>query len=228
MANYKTHKNIGIITTSITTISILLFKENINNIINLNLNIQFIDILLMFFFGILGSILPDIDLKKSKISQYFRKTTYILTSITFTIIYINYYKEYITNDQMIITGFGIFILIGMLLNFLFIKMFEKFMIHRGIVHSIPYAIVISLLLFNIINQLNIVFNINLNNILISFLLFIGFITHLILDEIYSVDLYNKRLKSSFGTALKLYDKNNIFNSLVLYLILIINVYYILY
>jgi hypothetical protein len=33
----------------------------------------------------------------------------------------------------------------------------------------------------------------------------GYIVHLVLDEIYSVDVYNERIKASFGTALKLYD-----------------------
>jgi hypothetical protein len=36
-------------------------------------------------------------------------------------------------------------------------------------------------------------------------LFIGYITHLILDEMYSVDVFDTRIKSSFGSALKLYD-----------------------
>jgi len=36
----------------------------------------------------------------------------------------------------------------------------------------------------------------------------GFIVHLLLDEIYSVDLSNKRMKKSFGTALKLYSYKN--------------------
>ena len=34
---------------------------------------------------------------------------------------------------------------------------------------------------------------------------IGYLTHLILDEIYSVDVMDTRLKASFGTALKLID-----------------------
>jgi hypothetical protein len=34
---------------------------------------------------------------------------------------------------------------------------------------------------------------------------IGFLTHLILDEIYSVDVMDTRIKASFGTALKLVD-----------------------
>jgi hypothetical protein len=31
---------------------------------------------------------------------------------------------------------------------------------------------------------------------------IGYLTHLVLDEFYSVDLFNRKIKRSFGTALK--------------------------
>jgi hypothetical protein len=37
---------------------------------------------------------------------------------------------------------------------------------------------------------------------------IGFLTHLILDELYSVDVLDTRIKSSFGTALKLVDSKH--------------------
>ena len=39
-------------------------------------------------------------------------------------------------------------------------------------------------------------------------MFAGFITHLTLDEIYSVDVMDTRIKSSFGTALKLFIADN--------------------
>lgn len=35
---------------------------------------------------------------------------------------------------------------------------------------------------------------------------VGFLTHLILDELYSVDVMDIRIKSSFGTALKMFDR----------------------
>ena len=44
----------------------------------------------------------------------------------------------------------------------------------------------------------------LNGIFIA----LGFIVHLILDEVYSVDLFNSRMKKSFGTALKLFSHSN--------------------
>jgi hypothetical protein len=37
-------------------------------------------------------------------------------------------------------------------------------------------------------------------------MFIGYLTHLVLDEMYSVDVMDTRVKASFGTALKLFDR----------------------
>ncbi len=39
---------------------------------------------------------------------------------------------------------------------------------------------------------------------------IGYIVHLVLDEIYSVDLKNRKIKKSFGTALKLFKVDSNF------------------
>jgi len=41
---------------------------------------------------------------------------------------------------------------------------------------------------------------------------VGYITHLTLDEIYSVDVMDTRIKSSFGTALKLFDRRHFYAS----------------
>ena len=41
---------------------------------------------------------------------------------------------------------------------------------------------------------------------------IGFLTHLILDEVYSVDVMDTRIKASFGTALKLFDYKHVGHS----------------
>ena len=44
-------------------------------------------------------------------------------------------------------------------------------------------------------------------------MFVGYLTHLTLDEIYSVDVMDTRLKSSFGTALKFFDRRHFYASL---------------
>jgi hypothetical protein len=43
----------------------------------------------------------------------------------------------------------------------------------------------------------------------------GYLTHLILDEIYSVDVMDTRVKASFGTALKLFDYRHLGHSAVM-------------
>jgi hypothetical protein len=45
--------------------------------------------------------------------------------------------------------------------------------------------------------------------LTGFFTFIGFIIHLVLDEIYSVDIEGAELKRSFGTALKVFDYHSL-------------------
>ena len=42
-------------------------------------------------------------------------------------------------------------------------------------------------------------------LLVAIFVFVGALTHLILDECYSVDLANNRLKASFGSAIKIID-----------------------
>jgi len=50
---------------------------------------------------------------------------------------------------------------------------------------------------------------NLHSWLSGLFIGFGFIVHLLLDEVYSVDLSNRRMKKSFGTALKLYSYKNL-------------------
>jgi hypothetical protein len=48
------------------------------------------------------------------------------------------------------------------------------------------------------------------------LLFSGYITHLVLDELYAVNLAGLELKKSFGTALKFINIGGIIPSLIVY------------
>ena len=57
--------------------------------------------------------------------------------------------------------------------------------------------------------------------IIAFFIFFGFIVHLLLDEIYSFNLLGIKIKKSFGTALKLYAKNNLIGTLILYILILL-------
>ncbi|SFC42219.1 LexA-binding, inner membrane-associated putative hydrolase [Marinospirillum celere] len=90
--------------------------------------------------------------------------------------------------------------------------FQRFTRHRGLCHS---------LLVGLLWGLGWVY-LGLEHLAVDPLLvwlqgvaiFMGFILHLLLDEIYSVDLEGVRLKRSFGTALKIYQKDFLFGSLM--------------
>ena len=75
---------------------------------------------------------------------------------------------------------------------------KKITVHRGMIHSIPMAVLAGqLTFFAVTGTLE-------ERILKASALAIGFLSHLILDEVYSVDSTGAklRLKKSFGTALK--------------------------
>lgn len=81
-------------------------------------------------------------------------------------------------------------------------LFRKFTRHRGMWHSIPAAINVALITFLITSYQEMD-----ARIFKSAAVFLGFLSHLILDEIYSFDWKRFRMKESHGTALKLFSFN---------------------
>jgi len=74
-------------------------------------------------------------------------------------------------------------------------------VHRGIIHSIPVAALSGALTVVLADRL---LGIDPARAwLFGSFVTAGFVVHLLLDELFSVDLVNARLKRSFGTALKL-------------------------
>jgi hypothetical protein len=78
--------------------------------------------------------------------------------------------------------------------------FRRYTVHRGMWHSLPAAATVACLVFVISDHQNLLLRGFWSLCALS-----GFLTHLILDEIYSVDFRGVRLKKSFGTALKVWS-----------------------
>jgi membrane-bound metal-dependent hydrolase YbcI (DUF457 family) len=166
------------------------------------------DAALLFVGGIIGGILPDIDSDNStptKIMQY------IFANLISFFVLFKYIGSYPILNLL-------FIWIGSFIGVMSILyIFYKITTHRGMFHSIPAAFIFwfsfSLLFYYIFKF----------NYLISWyfgmFVFLGFITHLLLDEIYSIDLSGVRMKKSFGTALKLWNKD--IKSVILFYSLVI-------
>jgi membrane-bound metal-dependent hydrolase YbcI (DUF457 family) len=78
---------------------------------------------------------------------------------------------------------------------------QKLTIHRGMIHSLPAAVIAGEFIYLISEGDTTARTVK------ALGLFVGFLSHLILDEIYSIDSTGKefKIKKSFGTAVKMID-----------------------
>lgn len=167
--------------------------------------------LALLFFGLIGGILPDIDLENSKPVQI----TSSILSIFIPLLAILTLLESLSISKMLFIWF----LSALLLHFFIFKVLLNLTVHRGVIHSVPMGIVFAQILL-------IIFHEGLNfealfSLLCGIFLFMGFIVHLLLDEIVSLNAFGMSFKKSLGSALKLYDSNNILGSIILYICIII-------
>jgi hypothetical protein len=91
------------------------------------------------------------------------------------------------------------------------ELFRRYTVHRGMWHSIPAAASIGLLAFLITDDQNLMLRGYWAGSAV-----IGFMTHLVLDELYSVDFRGIRLKKSLGTALKFWTNTGMWPNISTY------------
>lgn len=153
------------------------------------------DALLLTLMGTLGGILPDIDLSYS----YPSRIIFSLLGLggAFTVIFAKASQWSIL--ELWLAGIVIFSLIRFPLWYVF----HQHTRHRGMIHSIPTALLT--LFTTTIFSYYLLEKSSFTSWMMGSMAFFGFIIHLILDELYSVDFMNRRIKRSFGTAFKLYD-----------------------
>ena len=201
MANFKTHLNVSAFVSGIS-VATLSYAHLITPK----------DSLLYFFGGIIGGILPDIDHNKSipiRIMQIF------FTNLIAFLVVFKFMKKYPLLNLLFI-----WIISYLIVSLLFL-FFKKVTLHRGIIHSIPTSLIVWFLISIISYRF---FNLDIKkSYLLGFFVFIGYITHLVLDEIYSIDITGEKIKKSFGSALKLWGNNSVVNFItysILFILLI--------
>jgi len=145
--------------------------------------------------GVVGSVLPDIDLKDSRPSR----ALFAGLAVFFSFVVLFSLAGKYSIAEMWVAWLGALVAVRYGGHMLF----TKFSYHRGIWHSIVAG-----LLFWFVTAYIFHYWMGFHEgvaWLAGGFVFVGFITHLILDEIYSVDVMDTRIKQSFGTALKLLD-----------------------
>jgi len=202
MANFNTHFAVGASVSAIISSSLLAMEVLEPN-----------HAVVAFAIGTFGSLMPDIDSNSSKATG----VGFTVVSLLITILFMFAQAHIYSIVEMLIMGGGLFIT----LRFAFIEVFRKFSRHRGIFHSIPMALIWGLITTILMYRF---FGFDpLVAWIYGILMGLGYMVHLLLDEVYSVDLRNRRIKRSAGTAFKLFSVRNNMDALkyiLLYSILV--------
>jgi membrane-bound metal-dependent hydrolase YbcI (DUF457 family) len=187
MANFPTHIAIGtLVSGTLATFTLAVDAVAPENLVAVTLA------------GVLGSVLPDIDLKESRPARamFSGLAVFFAFAVLFSIA-----GQY-SVAEMLILYVGTLVAVRYGAKFVFFK----FSYHRGIWHSILAAVFVSFAtaaaFYYVLKRPDAV------SWLAAGFMFVGYMTHLILDEIYSVDVMDTRLKLSFGTAVKLVDRKH--------------------
>jgi len=205
VASFEQHVNTALIATGILVVPL-----HASGLLSIN------ESLVVLLMGVIGGVLPDLDSDNSKPIQIVFKMCSIMLPLI--ILLLAPFKISIVYTLAIWVGSAIF------LHFTIFRTFLLLTSHRGVIHSIPmgflFAQVTTLVYLELLNK-ELYFS-----LLAGFFIFFGFLIHLILDEIFSINALGLHVKRSFGTALKFYDKNNIAGSVVLYILIAITLFFI--
>ena len=184
MANFTTHIGAGtVVAGALATLTLAADVIAPENLVAVTLA------------GVLGSVLPDIDLKDSRPSRAMFAGLAIFFS--FAVLFNLAMKYSIAELWIVWLGTLVGVRYGLH------KIFHKISVHRGIWHSLLAgafcSITTAIVFYRLLGKPEGV------AWLAGGFMMIGYLTHLVLDEMYSVDVMDTRIKASFGTAVKLFD-----------------------
>ncbi|MBN2893000.1 MAG: metal-dependent hydrolase [Bacteroidales bacterium] len=217
MADFRTHLTFGSLTGFAIAISTYL-ADWVHNIYMA---------IIIYFATVIGSFLPDMDSDSGHpVKIIFEFYAYISAALTI----------YYLHDN----GGGIYLKIFLpIASFFFvrlilIKLFNKYTSHRGIFHSVPAFLIVFFLSLLVAWSTDLPL---MEKFSIALAVAMGYFSHLLLDEIYSVKLLNpskskkkrtfreiiKRhigFKRSFGTALDLgFNQKSKYPAIIAYIVL---------
>lgn len=204
MANFNTHFNVAFAASAV--LGVVLFKAGM---LSPELLVGCVSA------GTIGGLLPDLDSNNSRPLDIGFNVLSALAAFLMVVWFA---------DRLVLWE----LLAASILGFATIRyglfaLFTRLTVHRGVMHSIPYA-----LMFGLISLYLMFYAVGLTAVdswFVAIFISFGTLIHLILDEIYSVDLLNMTVKRSFGTALKLYKHTDWPWYVLLYLALLLGWYY---
>jgi hypothetical protein len=160
------------------------------------------EVVLLALAGTAGGILPDIDLDHATPTKILFTALALVTAF---MVLVSKADSYSLIELWIVWGVSY-----ASVRYLAWYLFSELTVHRGIYHS-QLAVVLFCFIGTALSYQLFDFPQRLSW-LMGIFVGLGYELHLALDELYSVDFMNKRIKRSFGTATKLFDYKNITSS----------------
>lgn len=167
-------------------------------------------VILYFVLGTLGSLLPDMDSEKSLPVRF----AFTLASILLAFVAMfRFAEQFPSVGELLLIWLAAFLFFRWSVFWLL----ETFTVHRGMFHSLPAALLAGLLgVSACYHGLGLsALEAWLGGLFVCF----GYLVHLLLDEVYSVNLFGARQRRSLGTAFKLGRLDRFPATLLLYLLL---------
>lgn len=164
--------------------------------------------MVLWVVGMFAGLLPDIDSDASTSL----KLIFSLLGVLASFIVVSF--SYGALNLLMLWGamFTTFVLVRYAILFVF----ARWTVHRGIFHTVVAAILFALLAVVVASELQAPL---LFSWYLGLAIFLGYITHLLLDELASIDLAGLSIKRSFGSAFKLFSIDNWAGSLVMCLVI---------
>ncbi|OIO67002.1 MAG: hydrolase [Zetaproteobacteria bacterium CG1_02_53_45] len=162
--------------------------------------------LALFSLGILAGILPDID------SDHSIPTRLVFTILSFAVAIS---AILIFQGQLsLLYLLGLALTGALFVRFIVYALFARMTEHRGLFHSLPAALIFGLGAFSLAYYL-LGLTLNLAWLTAAYVS-AGYLLHLLLDELYSVNFIGLSMKKSFGSALTLFSHSSWFAYLLMY------------
>lgn len=181
MANFRSHLTVGALVSGVAAFAS--YGEGLSNSTETQA---------LFVLGTAASLLPDIDADDSK------PVRGLFNIVGLVIGFLVAYR--LAGHVGLVEQVGVCVGVTLLVAFPLRWVFTRLTVHRGIWHTLLMAMVVTLAATVAADTL-----LGLDEVLAwlagGFVL-LGYLTHLTLDEVASVDLRGQRVKRSFGTALK--------------------------
>lgn len=187
MANFKTHFAVAAAVSGGASSGLLALNH-----------IDSTEAVVAFGLGTVGGFLPDVDSDNST------PVAITFNAVAIVASFLVMFSKSATYSvaEMLVLWVAVYLLVRLAL----LKSFQLITVHRGMFHSLPAALLAGVLTTNMMaygfaetGMLSWIYG--------SFIT-LGYLVHLVLDELVSVNLMGRRIKRSFGTAMKLYDGSN--------------------